>query len=101
MRAYLTFKFQRVYCPETEKLVHLHDPSKHKYGGMLNNEENLDFLGQDISNSQVCKIAKGEIHAPSGKNWSAVKNKNKEVTVTGYFQDFRLSRHQERRSTRK
>ena len=50
-RAYLTFKFQSVYDPLHKKLVHLHDPSEHKYGHFLEKEKSLDFLGATITDS--------------------------------------------------
>ena len=31
-KALLTFKFQRVYCPDRKRLVHLHDPETHPLG---------------------------------------------------------------------
>ena len=34
-KAFLTFKFQLVYCPIKEDLVHLNDPAEHKYGKLL------------------------------------------------------------------
>ena len=34
-KALLTFKFQRVYCPEAQKLVHLNDPKEHELGSTL------------------------------------------------------------------
>ena len=36
-RALLTFKFQRVYCPEKKQLVHLNDPLTHEMGKLLKN----------------------------------------------------------------
>ncbi len=62
-----------MYCPITEKLVHLHDPALHKYGHYLEEYENLEFLGATISDSQAIRIAKAEVHA-TGKRWSAIRH---------------------------
>lgn len=49
-KALLTFKFQRVYCPNTKQLVHLHDPQTHELGPVLTEyaekfDPKLEFLG--------------------------------------------------------
>jgi len=48
-KALLTFKFQLVYCPVLEDLVHLNDPESHPLGCLLKNYASLDFLGRRIS----------------------------------------------------
>lgn len=60
-KAFLTFKFQLVYCPEKKGLVHLNDPDTHPYGHILKNYANLDFLGKRIEDEIAHEIAKGEI----------------------------------------
>jgi exonuclease 1 len=45
MKAFLTFKFQRVYCPQRKKLVHLFDPLINPHGSDLDKFEKKDFLG--------------------------------------------------------
>ena len=44
-KALLTFKFQRVYCPERKELVLLNDPETHELGPVLKAIDNWDFLG--------------------------------------------------------
>ena len=48
-KAFLTFKFQLVFCPITKDLVHLNDPATHPQGNLLMNYPNLDFLGKRMS----------------------------------------------------
>lgn len=47
-KAFLTFKFQLVYCPDKRQLVHLHDPEEHQYGKLLQNYPSLVFLGRPL-----------------------------------------------------
>jgi exonuclease-1 len=44
-KALLTFKFQLIFCPVTQELIHLNDPKTHPLGKLLKNYPNLDFLG--------------------------------------------------------
>ncbi len=44
-KAFLTFKFQLVYCPIKKELIHLNEPASHPLGPLLSNYQNLDFLG--------------------------------------------------------
>ena len=60
-KAFLTFKFQLVYCPLKQNLVHLNDPKTHSLGKLLQNYASLDFLGKQMSESIAQRIAKGEI----------------------------------------
>ena len=46
--ALLTFKFQRVYCPEKKEVVLLNDPETHELGPLLKNHHDLDFLGAPV-----------------------------------------------------
>lgn len=34
-KAFLTFKFQLVYCPEIQDLVHLNNPESNEFGKLL------------------------------------------------------------------
>lgn len=61
LKAKLTFKFQVVYCPEKEELVHLNDPETHPLGPMLVNYPDLDFLGEKLDQEIAKQICKGEI----------------------------------------
>lgn len=47
-KAYLTFKFQYVFCPDKLELVHLNDPSTHSMGKLLKNYPSLNFLGDHM-----------------------------------------------------
>jgi exonuclease 1 len=44
-KAMLTFKFQVVYDPLREQLVHLNNPETHPLGALLINYPDLNFLG--------------------------------------------------------
>lgn len=46
MRAFLTFKFQRVYCPKRQKLVTLHDQAESPHGSELKRIKDVSFLGK-------------------------------------------------------
>ena len=50
MKALLTFKFQRVYCPEKQEIILLNDPETHELGPVLKTLENWDFLGLPFDN---------------------------------------------------
>lgn len=60
LRAFLTFKFQRVYCPKREKLVHIFDPNSDPNGKDLEKFENLDFLGVEFEPETAKQVALGE-----------------------------------------
>jgi exonuclease 1 len=47
-KAFLTFKFQRVFCPKTMQLVHVEVPETSPHGSELKECKSLDFLGKDI-----------------------------------------------------
>ena len=59
--AMLTFKFQRVYCPEKREIVHLNDPETHPLGSMLINYPDLEFLGKAIEREIAIQICTGQI----------------------------------------
>ena len=60
-KAMLTFKFQVVYDPLREELVHLNNPETHPLGALLINYPDLNFLGEKIDNEIAKRICKGEI----------------------------------------
>ena len=61
MKAFLTFKFQKVYCPQRKKMVHLYDPLMSPHGEALDKFEKKDFLGLDLSDEVIQNIARGDI----------------------------------------
>ena len=71
-RAFLTFKFQYVYCPENHELVHLNDPEKHPMGNLLKNYPNTNFLGEKMDHDFTLLIARGTIEPNSRKNYDVV-----------------------------
>lgn len=60
-KAVLTFKFQMVYCPKREEIVHLNDPDTHPLGALLINYDDLDFLGEKLDKEIANKVCKGEL----------------------------------------
>ena len=44
-KAFLTFKFQRVYCPRRQKLVMLHEITENEHGSELTKMKETAFLG--------------------------------------------------------
>ena len=60
MKAFLTFKFQRVYNTQFKKLTHLTDPSQTPYKDNLEKFKSLDFLGQTIEDELATNIANGD-----------------------------------------
>jgi exonuclease 1 len=56
-RALLTFKFQRVYCPDKRQLVYLNDPETHEHGHMLKKYDDLSFLGSELDFETLIKVA--------------------------------------------
>jgi len=53
IQAKLTFRFQRVYCPKRQKIVHLHDPESHPDGEILKTFENMNFLGFHVEEARA------------------------------------------------
>ena len=66
LKAFLTFKFQRVYCPKRKKQVHLFDPLANPHGPDLDKFEKKSFLGVEIDDEMVHGIAMGDIDPVSG-----------------------------------
>lgn len=60
-KALLTFKFQRVFCPDKQAIVFLNDPDVHELGPVLKQYDNLDFLGNEFDAETAKKIAHCEI----------------------------------------
>lgn len=58
-QAMLTFKFQLVFCPKAQDLVHLNDPTTHPMGSLLINHPDLSFLGKKFSKETAVKICTG------------------------------------------
>lgn len=59
--AFLTFKFQRVFCPQRRWLVHIFDPAMSQHGKDLEKFKKLNFLGEDLSEEIVQNLALGDI----------------------------------------
>lgn len=60
-KAFLTFKFQYVFCPDKRELVHLNDPASHPMGKLLEAYETKDFLGEKMDSDMTLSIARGHI----------------------------------------
>jgi exonuclease-1 len=60
-KAFLTFKFQYVFCPEKRQLIHLNNPKEHTMGELLNTYETKDFLGEQMDSDLVLSIARGHV----------------------------------------
>lgn len=73
-KAYLTFKFQRIFCPKTMKLSHVEDPVESPHGSELKLQKTLDFLGKDMEPEVAQKIAFGDIDPVSGEPFPADQN---------------------------
>jgi len=60
-KAYLTFKFQRVFCPKSMQLGHVEDPETSPHSEQLKTCKKLDFLGKEIEHELAKKIALGDV----------------------------------------
>ena len=60
-KAFLTFKFQRVFCPRRQRLVHLEEMEESVHGAELKEFEKLDWLGKDLEEQRAKDIAYGVI----------------------------------------
>lgn len=78
-KALLTFKFQLVYDPEAQKLVHLNDPEKNEHGPLLKNHDNLDFLGKYIDAPTAKQIALCEIDPISHVKFTDIIEEKKQA----------------------
>ena len=77
-KAFLTFKFQYVFCPEKRQLIHLNDPLEHPMGKLLSNYQTKDFLGEEMDPDMTLSIARGHVDPGSKqpydllmKDWQA------------------------------
>ena len=71
-KAYLTFKFQYVFCPEKRELVHINDPEQHPMGKLLDNYEVKDFLGETMNSDMTLAIARGSIDPNTRKPYDHI-----------------------------
>ena len=76
--ALLTFKFQRVYCPEKREIVHLHDPETHELGPLLKKHTDLDFLGTVLDSDIARQVAECVIDPITHENLKEMINKKEE-----------------------
>lgn len=60
-KALLTFKFQIVFSPDKNELIHLNDPETHPLGELLSKHDSTDFLGQKIDKELAVSICRGDI----------------------------------------
>ena len=61
LKAFLTFKFQRVWCPDQEKMVHIELPNESVHGQELKDMKKDDFLGAEMQHEIVKGVAIGII----------------------------------------
>lgn len=63
MRALLTFKFQRVYCPLKRDLVHLTEPDElPSLKKALERQGDTNFLGEPMSKDLATRVCIGELN---------------------------------------
>ena len=92
-KAFLTFRYQVVYCPIEKKLKHFSDITKTKYKFASKYLNNLDFLGTtEVSEDLVKKTTFGEIdpitHLPF--DFSNLTQEEKENVQENYLKKKRL-----------
>ena len=92
-KAFLTFRYQVVYCPIEKKLKHFSDITKTKYKFASKYLKNLDFLGTtEVSEDLVKKTTFGEIdpitHLPF--DFSNLTQEEKENVQENYLKKKRL-----------
>ena len=92
-KAFLTFRYQVVYCPIEKKLKHFSDITKSKYKFASKYLNNLDFLGTtEVSEDLVKKTTFGEIdpitHLPF--DFSNLTQEEKENVQENYLKKKRL-----------
>ena len=92
-KAFLTFRYQVVYCPIDKKLKHFSDITKTKYKFASKYLNNLDFLGTtEVSEDLVKKTTFGEIdpitHLPF--DFSNLTQEEKENVQENYLKKKRL-----------
>ena len=92
-KAFLTFRYQVVYCPLEKKLKHFSDITKTKYKFASKYLNNLDFLGTtEVDEDLVKKTTFGEIdpitHLPF--DFSNLTQEEKEYVQENYLRKKRL-----------
>ena len=92
-KAFLTFRYQVVYCPIDKKLKHFSDITKSKYKFASKYINNLDFLGTtEVDEDLVKKTTFGEIdpitHLPF--DFSNLTQEEKENVQENYLKKKRL-----------
>ena len=92
-KAFLTFRYQVVYCPIEKKLKHFSDIKKSKYKFAAKYLNNLDFLGTtEVDEEMVKKTTFGEVdpitHLPF--DFSNLTQEEKENVQENYLKKKRL-----------
>ena len=103
-KAFLTFRYQVVYCPIEKKLRYYSDIKKSKYKFASKYLDNLDFLGTtDVENDIVMKTTFGEIdpitHLPF--DFSNLTQAEKEKVQENYLKKKRKFQNEEDKELRK
>lgn len=63
VRALLTFKFQRVFCPMKRDIVHHIDPEEvPRLKGVLEKQGDTDFLGEAMDKDTAARVCLGELN---------------------------------------
>ena len=74
-KAFLTFKFQRVFCPKRQKLVHLEEVAENPHGSeLLAFEKKINWLGKDMEEQEAKDIAYGVIDPVTREVFSVSAN---------------------------
>ena len=103
-KAFLTFRYQVIYCPIEKKLRHYSDIKKSKYKFANKYLNNLDFLGStDVDSDLVYKTTFGEIdpitHLPF--DYSNLTQEEKEKVQENYLKRKRKIQNEEDKKLRK
>lgn len=103
-KAFLTFRYQVIYCPIEKKLRHYSDIKKSKYKFANKYLNNLDFLGStDVDSDLVYKTTFGEIdpitHLPF--DYSNLTQEEKEKVQENYLKKKRKIQNEEDKKLRK
>jgi 5'-3' exonuclease len=78
-KALLTFKFQRVYCPEKQELVFLQEPDGHELEHLFRKyEKDTDFLGPEMNKELANKVAKCEVNPDTMESYVDIMKRKKE-----------------------
>lgn len=60
-KAFLTFKFQRVFCPKRQRMVHLEEVENNPHETWLKSFTKISWLGKELEDQQARDIAYGRI----------------------------------------